>query len=84
MSAVPRASGPADVDKIDCSYLKSLVDYNARRAALSTIGLILQRMKMYGLRPVARSNLPPGGHRAQHLGAAVAKSLPLIRCRRAF
>ena len=34
MSAVPRASGSADVDNIDSSYLKSLVGYNARRAAL--------------------------------------------------
>lgn len=84
MSAVPRASGPADVDKIDSRYLESLVGYNARRAALSTIDMFLQRMKMYGVRPVARCNLAPDGHRAQHLGAAVAKSLPLMRCRRAF
>ena len=83
MSAVPRAHGSDDVDKIDISYLERLVRY-ARRAALSTIGLFLQRMKMYGLRPVARCNLAPDGHCAQHLGAAVPKSLPLIRCRRAY
>ena len=52
MSAVPRTSDPTSVDKIDSSYLESLVGYNARRATLSIIGLFLQRMAMYDLRPV--------------------------------
>ena len=37
---------------IDSSYLESLVGYNARRAALSIIGLFLERMAIYDLRPV--------------------------------
>ena len=42
----------AAVDSVDTSYLETLVGYNARRAALSVIGLFLQRMAVYGLRPV--------------------------------
>lgn len=37
---------------IDASYLESLLGYNARRAALAVIGVFLQRMAPYGLRPV--------------------------------
>ena len=37
---------------VDSSYLESLVGYNARRAALSIIGLFLERMAVYGLRTV--------------------------------
>jgi DNA-binding MarR family transcriptional regulator len=40
------------VEKIDTSYLESLLGYNARRAALEIIGLFLQRMAVYDLRPV--------------------------------
>ena len=40
------------VVKVDSSYLESLVGYNARRAALSIIGLFLERMAVYDLRPV--------------------------------
>lgn len=41
-----------EVDTVDTSYLETLIGYNARRAALSVIGLFLQRMAIYGLRPV--------------------------------
>lgn len=37
---------------IDTRYLESLLGYNARRAALAVIGVFLQRMAPYGLRPV--------------------------------
>lgn len=37
---------------IDTSYLESLLGYNARRAALAVIGVFLQRMAPFGLRPV--------------------------------
>ena len=46
------APAAAAVDTVDTSYLETLVGYNARRAALSVIGLFLQRMAVYGLRPV--------------------------------
>ena len=42
----------AEVDTVDTSYLETLIGYNARRAALSVIGLFLQRMAVYNLRPV--------------------------------
>lgn len=40
------------VDQVDTSYLQTLMGYNARRAALSIIGLFLERMAPYGLKPV--------------------------------
>jgi DNA-binding MarR family transcriptional regulator len=42
----------AAVDKVDTSYLQSLMGYNARRAALSIIELFLERLSPYGLKPV--------------------------------
>ena len=46
------ATAPAAVDAVDTRYLETLVGYNARRAALSVIGLFLERMAVYGLKPV--------------------------------
>ena len=40
------------VEKVDTTYLESLVGYNARRAALTVIEVFLQRMAVYDLRPV--------------------------------
>ena len=40
------------VERVDGSYLETLLGYNARRAALSIIALFLQRMAPYDLRPV--------------------------------
>lgn len=40
------------MEKIDTSYLESLLGYNARRAAVEIIGLFLKRMALYDLRPV--------------------------------
>jgi DNA-binding MarR family transcriptional regulator len=42
----------ASVEKIDTSYLETLLGYNARRAALVIIELFLKRMAVYDLRPV--------------------------------
>ncbi len=53
---------PARVDKVDSSYLESLVGYNARRAALTIIGLFLERMAVYDLRPVDFSILSLVAH----------------------
>jgi len=39
-------------DKIDTSFLETLLGYNARRAALAVISVFLQRMAPFGLRPV--------------------------------
>jgi DNA-binding MarR family transcriptional regulator len=51
MTDMPPLPLPA-IQQIDTSYLESLVGYNARRAALAVIGLFLQRMATYDLRPV--------------------------------
>ena len=44
-------------DTLDTRYLESLIGYNARRAALTAIGLFLERMAVYGLKPVEFSVL---------------------------
>ena len=46
------ALATAPVEEIDTSYLESLLGYNARRAALAVIGVFLERMAVYRLRPV--------------------------------
>jgi len=46
-------AAPAEVtDKVDTTFLETLLGYNARRAALAVISVFLQRMAPYGLRPV--------------------------------
>lgn len=40
------------MEKIDTSYLETLLGYNARRAALVIIELFLKQMAVYDLRPV--------------------------------
>ena len=37
---------------ISAGFLETLIGYNARRAALSIIGVFLERMAVYGVRPV--------------------------------
>ena len=52
-SPASRTAAATDGDTgIDTSYLESLLGYNARRAALAVIGVFLQRMAPFGLRPV--------------------------------
>ena len=50
----PPPARPSDtaVEKVDTSFLESLVGYNARRAALSVIAVFLDRMAPFGLRVV--------------------------------
>ena len=42
----------AAVDKVDTSYLETLIGYNARRAALAVISQFLERMAVFDLKPV--------------------------------
>ena len=42
----------AFVEKVDTSFLETLIGYNARRAALAVIGQFLERMAVYDLKPV--------------------------------
>ena len=48
---MPAKTTPS-VEQIDTTYLESLLGYNARRAALAVIGVFLERMAVYDLRPV--------------------------------
>ncbi|MBX3655715.1 MAG: winged helix-turn-helix transcriptional regulator [Ramlibacter sp.] len=59
----PRKAAPS-VEHVDASYLESLIGYNARRAALSVIEVFLDRMAVYGLRPVDFSVLSLITHNA--------------------
>ena len=43
---------PSAVEKVDTSYLETLIGYNARRAALAVIAQFLERMAVYDLKPV--------------------------------
>lgn len=45
------------VDRVDTSFLETLIGYNARRAALTMIADFLPGMAQYGLRPVEFSVL---------------------------
>ncbi len=56
--------GPPSVEQVDTSFLESLMGYNTRRASLAIIGLFLQRMAVYGLRPVDFSVLSLITHNA--------------------
>lgn len=78
MSAVPRTSDPTSVDKIDSSYLASLVGYNTRRATLSIIGLFLQRMAMYDLRPVDFSILSLMTHNPGNTSRQLCTTLGIL------
>jgi DNA-binding MarR family transcriptional regulator len=51
-------------ERVDTSYLESLIGYNARRAALAVIGVFLERMAVYQLRPVDFSALSLIHHNA--------------------
>jgi DNA-binding MarR family transcriptional regulator len=42
----------AAVEKVDTSYLETLIGYNARRAALAVIADFVEKMAVYNLTPV--------------------------------
>jgi DNA-binding MarR family transcriptional regulator len=48
--------------EVDTRYLETLLGYNARRATLAIIEVFLQRMQVYGLRPVDFSVLSVIAH----------------------
>ena len=43
---------PAAVEKVDTSYIETLIGYNARRAALAVIADFVEKMAVYNLSPV--------------------------------
>ncbi len=64
--------------KIDTSYHESLMGYNARRAALAIIGVFLERMKPYSLRPVDFSVLSLIGRNAGITSRQLCTSLGIL------
>lgn len=74
-----RATPVADSEgQIDTSYLESLLGYNARRAALAVIGVFLQRMAPYGLRPVDFSVLTLIAHNPGITSRQVCAALDIL------
>lgn len=61
-AAPPRRTAEAVVEEVDTSFLESLLGYNARRAALAAIGVFLEGMAPYGLKPVELSVLSVIAH----------------------
>jgi DNA-binding MarR family transcriptional regulator len=53
---------PSSEALVDTTFLESLLGYNARRAALTIIEVFLDRMSVYGLRPVDFSLLSLVAH----------------------
>jgi len=51
MTDRPKESDPS-VDRVDTSYLETLIGYNARRTALAVIDVFLQRMAVYDFHSV--------------------------------
>ncbi len=74
LSARPRkktmpSTAPADalapvIDRVDTSFLRTLVGYNARRASLSIIELFMERMAVYQLKVVDFSVVSLVAHNA--------------------
>lgn len=50
------------VEEVDTSFLETLLGYNARRAALAVIGVFIERMEPYELKPVDFSVLSLVAH----------------------
>ena len=63
---------------VDTSYLETLIGYNCRRAAVSVIGLFLERMAVYGLKPVDFSVLSLILHNPGITSRQICKTLDLL------
>jgi DNA-binding MarR family transcriptional regulator len=74
---VVAAPAPA-VDEIDTRYLETLIGYNARRAALSVIGLFMTRMARYELRIVDFSVLSLITHNPGITSAQLCTALSIL------
>jgi DNA-binding MarR family transcriptional regulator len=66
------------VEVVDTSYLQTLLGYNARRAALAVIEVFLQRMAVYGLRPVDFSVLSVIAHNPGVTSRQLCASLNIL------
>ena len=66
------------VDQVDTRYLQGLLGYNARRAALAIIGVFLERMQPYDLRPVDFSVLSVIAHNPGVTSRQLCSSLGIL------
>ena len=69
---------PVAVEEIDTTFLESLLGYNARRASLAVIGVFLERMAPYGLRPVDFSVLSLIAHNPGITSRQLCTSLGIL------
>jgi DNA-binding MarR family transcriptional regulator len=76
-TAKPAPAAESD-NGIDTSYLESLLGYNARRAALAVIGVFLQRMAPFGLRPVDFSVLTLIAHNPGITSRQICAALDIL------
>jgi DNA-binding MarR family transcriptional regulator len=66
------------VEKVSTRYVETLMGYNARRAALSIIGVFLKRMAVYDLRPVDFSVLSLVKHNAGITSRQLCTTLDIL------
>ena len=64
--------------RIDSSFLRTLVGYNARRAALKIMGVFIERMARLELRPVEFSVLSLIGHNPGITSREICRELSLL------
>lgn len=78
-AAVPDpAAAPAGDGLPDTRHLETLVGYNARRAALSVIGVFLRRMAPFELRPVDYSVLSVIAHNPGVTSRQICAALDIL------
>ncbi|MCU0763101.1 MAG: MarR family winged helix-turn-helix transcriptional regulator [Hydrogenophaga sp.] len=77
-SAPSASAAEAPPTDIDTRYLESLLGYNARRAALTIIGVFLKRMAPYGLRPVDFSVLTLVAHNPGITSRQICATLDIL------
>ncbi|MGC4397427.1 MarR family winged helix-turn-helix transcriptional regulator [Hydrogenophaga crocea] len=78
-AAAPDAAAGAAGDGLpDTGHLETLVGYNARRAALSVIGIFLRRMAPFELRPVDYSVLSVIAHNPGVTSRQICAALDIL------
>ena len=76
--AVTSARALGVSDRLDTSYLETLLGYNARRAALTVIAVFLKRMEPLGLRPVDFSVLTLIAHNPGATSSQICAALDIL------
>ena len=81
-NAAPVASksptGEPTAQAVDTTFLETLLGYNTRRASLSIIGVFLQRMRRYDLRPVDFSVLTVIAHNPGVTSRQICTALDIL------